>query len=271
MKTLADEILAVLPRALNDDPRGATVLQLARVLSAPPVHVRAALRALHEQGRALYFRYSTGRLMHAVPQGHDLGSLRVCENCSVAFAPDNGRSGRFCTKSCRSAWVWRQPKHAERLIAAIAAAKSTPAAKARQTAQNNERWADPEARLRVAEQSRKRWADPAMRAKIATRIQAVNGSPEQRKKAAEIRRALWADPDYRERSTKAIGKARRSPEARAEMSEEAKRRWADPDLRPKYMAAVRLNSEKAAEAARGRRQSPEHVAKRVAATARAKA
>lgn len=271
MKTLADEILEALPALIAANPVGASVDDIATLLYAPAAHVRAAMVSLHESGRASLARWPGSKRRYLVPVGFDFGQRRrACLNCHLVFGRPPGSKRVCCTRSCSSAWAWTKPGEAERRGAAIRVALTTPEARLRQDETNRRRWSDPEQHLRLSEQNRQCWADPVQKAKRSASIQAVNGSPEKRAEASAIRSALWADPEYRERAGQAVREARARPDVRAKASAAMKRRWADPAQREKMIAATAPSRAKATAAVTGARQSPEHVARRVAAVSAAR-
>lgn len=272
MTTLADEILDWLPGFMSEEPRGATVADICEALIVGQSYVRAAAMALDTQGRAIFLRYPGAKTRHLVPLGHDAGPGRgICANCRVVFEqPAKGRR-ICCGRSCAVSWQWKNLDVAERRRASILAERATPEAHERALRNNAKRWAREGERERLSEQNRRMWADPAKKAQRSASIQAVNGSAERRANCAAIRRELWSDPEYRARATAAIRASKTTDEARAKHSQEMKRRWADPLLREKYLAATRDNCAKAAAAAKGRKQSPEQVSKRIERTLATKA
>lgn len=243
MNTLGDEILAALPGLMATSPRGATVKAVCLALTVDGPHAREAMRYLDTTGRAVFMRYPDARTQYLIPLDHDIGFLRVCAHCRVAFDP-MGAKRQCCTRSCANAWSWGQPGAAEKRSAAIKASKATPEAKEWQRKHNERRWSDPEQRAKLSAQNRREWADPAKKAQRSASIQAAQGSPEKRAEYRDIRKALWDDPEYRERTTEAVREARRRPEVRAKISEGMRRRWQDPVMRAKYIAA---NQRKAAD------------------------
>lgn len=231
---------------------------------------REAMRRLDDAGLALNVRWPGSKaryllLLDGLPPQH-----RSCRGCGVVFEHPRKSRRICCSRSCGIAWSWKQPGVAERRKAAIRAEKATPEAKARLAAHNERRWSDPDERERLSEWNKKRWADPVTKAKLSASIQAVNGSAEGRKRASRIRTEAWQSEEIRERTVAGIRRSKQTPEARAKFSKLLKDRWRDPALRPKYMAAVKKSAAKRAESARGKKQSPETIAKRVESTRRTK-
>lgn len=265
MRTLADEILDALPRMLLAHPRGPAVKDISKLLYVPQPHAMVAARALDAEGRAIFLRYPGSKARHLVPLDFDLGGDRACAECRVTFTPPRRWSPkRCCSRKCAIAWSWNRPGVRERRSAAIRARYGTPEGQARIAALNERRWADPEQHEKLSQQNRENWADPAKAAKRAKAIQAAHGKPESRRRYADMRAAMWADPEYREKTVAGIRTSKRTPEARAKFSKFLRERWQDPEMREKYLAANRAQRAKNAANARGKKQSPEHIARRVA-------
>lgn len=263
MRTLADDLLAVLPALMSRHSSGPMVKDMAAYLAASPMSVTEAARYLDIAQLAIFLRYPGSKARHLVPPDFAPGpDLRICANCRIVFERPKTSKRVCCGRSCANGLSWKDTEAAEDRKIAIRASKATPEARAAQAELNRRRWSDPEQHERLSEQNRRRWADPATKAQRAASIQAVNGSPEKRAKASATRKALWADPEYRERATAAIKAAKNTPEARALFSELLKARWRDPVLRQKYLAATRRNAAVAAEKVRGVKQSAEHIGRR---------
>jgi len=266
MKTLADEILDVLPALTAQRPEGATVEDVANLLYVPAANARAAMKRLRDDGRALLVRYPGSKRRYLTALNHDFGpKRRACAHCGLVFAAQSKR--RCCSRPCSIRWGWTRldPDQREARTANAREGCRRPENRARITAQNLARFSDPVERENIAAHNRKRWADPVARAKNSASIQRVHGSPEYRKLYSDQRKAMWEDPEYRERCIAAMAAAKRTPEARARFSALLRERWQDPAWREKWARAVKANSEKGASKLRGTKQTPEQVAKRVAA------
>lgn len=266
MKTLADEILDALPALIAQRPEGATVEDITELLYVPATNARAAMKALGEDGRALLVRYPGSKRRYLVPLDHGFGDRRrPCASCGLVFLPPAKSGRRCCSRPCSIRWGWDRLDAGARDARTANAREGCRSAenRARVTAQNNARFADPAERENIAAHNRRRWADPVARAKNSANIQRVQGSPEYRRLYSELRRAMWDDPEYRERCIAAMTAAKRTPEARAKFSALLRERWKDPAWRKKWedgIAGVRA----AARANRGKKHSPEHIAKIVA-------
>lgn len=265
--SLAHEIVAALPALMKAHPQGPRVKELAAFLAAPEAGVRAAMAAIKESGAAIIVRYPGSKARHVVPLGHRFNKITtanrhrpvVCRCCDTLF--QNG-SRKFCSKSCFATHMWAQPGHRQRLSAALKKAHSTPEAKARAVAWNQRRSSDPNERARISENNRKAWADPAHKAKRSASLQAALGTPEKRRFFSELRKQQWQDPAFRAKACAAMREARTSPAYKKKMGDQMRARWANPVTRVKLMAAAKERA--AAKPLKGRKQSPEHVAKRVA-------
>jgi hypothetical protein len=265
--TLDDDILAALPGLFTDHPQGVSADVIAAAVACTAQQARDAAKRLHAGGLALNARWPGSKARFLLPLDGLARGLRCCAWCGLVFELPRKSKRRCCTRACSIAWSWSNPETKANRMAPMIAAKRTPEARARQSEENNRRWADPARREKMARQSRERWADPAMRAKMSAAIQAVNGSAKERARHSELRKALWADPTYREKASAAMRAAKQRPEARQRFSEALKRRWADPEQRAKLAAACAQN-------VRGKqikKQSPEQIAKRIASTKATKA
>lgn len=262
--SLAAEIVAALPAMMAEHPRGPRAMDAAKHVAAPYTAALKAFDAIKAEGLAIVVRYPGLKARHVVPIGHDFGENgRACAYCDLLFfVPKKSDKRRCCCRACGIAWSWTKPGVAERRCVGIRAERETPKAKERLAAHNQRRWAKPEEREKLGEQSRARWADPVQRAKLSASIQAVNGSPEGRARQSRIKKEAWKDPAYRESHVAAVRAHHGKPESRAKFSKLLRERWQDPILREKYLKATRANARIAAEVNRGKRQTPEHIAKR---------
>lgn len=298
MKTLADELLDVLP----EFPAGLTARAASARLAADYASVIKAMKALNRDGRAQLKKRLDSRELFLEKSGRGAGKgqgrrrlpgLCVCPNCDKAFRQPKWRR-RCCSRKCGIALSWENPESAAKRRSAISASKQTPKAREQLAAHNRRRWSKPEEHAKLSEQNRVQWADPAAKARRSRGIRAAQQKPEQRALYAEIRRKHWQDPDKRKKMAEGIRRSKQTPEARAKFSKLLRERWQDPELRKKYEEGNRLkNSDPATKAAasermkarwgadrekmlasiklaseanRGRKQSPEVVAHRVAMT-----
>lgn len=266
MISLADEILIALPDLMAVHADGPTISVLADWLSAGAINVRRALDEIEASERASVVRYRGSRTLHLVPNGHCV----ACKNCRLKFERKRKSKAVCCSQKCAVAWSWKNPETKARRISGIKKQRRSPEGRANTAERNRKLWSDPKQRDRLSKWNRERWADPETRARISVKIQAAHSTTEKRQFYADARRAEWADPAQRAKRMETTNAAKRTPEYRAKFSEYMKRRWQDPVARKKLLASVRRNSAKGATALRGRKQSPEHVQKRVSARRRAK-
>lgn len=279
LSTLADEMMQALPALLQARPEGAPLKLFAAELAADHPSVRRAAEQLNKAGRADLMCQLGSRELFLAPLKYRAAEGRhVCAACGALFDRPKTRTSysvrysdrRTCSGFCHGALGWRPESNARRR-AAISGAKSTPAALERLAEHNRKRWSKPGERERMSEQNRRQWADPVAKARRAQAIKARNGTPEKRQFYSELRRRQWKeDPEFRRKTTAAMTAAHSAPEQRRRASERMKERWRDPEWRAKWLKAARRNGRKAAAALRGRKQSPEHIAARVAARKAAK-
>lgn len=274
MKTLADEVLDVLPALAPPRSKGATVPALSKRLDCPAANIRDAMRALHDCDRAMIVRHGErGDAQRLVPMDHDFGlgyPARPCRTCEKVFTQLTD-GARFCSRSCRVKWSWRDPDVRARRIASIKVERQTPEAKERLRQHNIRRWSKPEEHAKLSEQNRREWADPAKRAKRSAGIQAANGSPEMRKKYSDRKKEQWKDADYREHTIAAATAGHRTSYSREKASRLLKERWQNPQTRPRYMAGAKKGAAKRAAAMKGKPLPPKHKEKAAEGRKRAKA
>lgn len=280
MRTLADEIVDTVAGMVAAHPDGVTARQLsARLgvaygkvmeildgLRAPTAEARRLVFAIHPRAEGQRGALPT----YLLPVGYQLPAptgvhRRACLHCYAVFEVRSDLKRRCCSRTCSIAWSWTRPGVTERRGRAIRAAKDTPEYRAKQAAHSKRRWSNPEERRRQSERNKKQWANPVQRAKRSAAIQRANGSPEARRKLSERRRAEWADPEQRERRRAIMREAHNRPERKAALAERMRAAWRDPVMRAKYLATKAEQAAKIAAKNRGRKQKPEHVAKRVAA------
>ncbi len=264
--SLAAEIVAALPSLMKVHPQGPRVDAIADFVAASPASVRKAFAAIKADASAIVVRYPGSKARHVVPLGHDFGFHRaaVCPHCDLLFERPRNSKRRCCSQRCGTALSWTKPDVAARRTAGIRAERETIAAKARLAAHNDRRWKSPEARAQLSEQNRRNWADPVKRAKRAAAIQKAHGTKESRKRYSDMRREMWADPDYRKKAIAGMRAAHQTEEHRRAASERMKKRWRDPVQREKLTKACAGNLRKNGDKVVGKKQSPEHVAKRIA-------
>jgi hypothetical protein len=253
-KPLSDRILEMLPRL--DAPMARDI---ASRLGEGEWYVREAFHKLEAEGRAKIVRRGNG--LHLVPA--DYPGL-ICPVCRVEYVLPKKSKRKACSKSCGISLSWRDPETRRRRYEGMLAGHRTPESRAKKVATNNRRWSDPKQRERLSEQSRKRWADPVTKMQISVAIQREHLTPEKRALYSANIKARWDDPEGRAKLIEGTKRGKQTPQYRANQAAEMKRRWSDPVLREKYMAAVKVNGRKAAQAVKGRKQTPEHVAARLA-------
>jgi hypothetical protein len=265
LPSLADEIMVALRGLIATHPNGPNIKQISEAVSADPASIRKAMAQLNTEARAMLMRRDDSRELFLYPNTKRILGLNICAKCGAGYRrTDKTVSKRCCSRACGISWSWTRPGVKEKRKAGIRAERATPAAKARAAKLNRERWSRPGERERLSEWNKKRWANPAIKADLARAIALVQRTPEMRKLYSDLRKEWWKDPVMREKMLKAMADAHGTPEYRAKHSERMKARWRDPVLRKKYLAAVGRNVKKIAENNRGKRQSPEHVARRMA-------
>lgn len=134
------------------------------------------------------------------------------------------------------------PEIAER----IRAFKSTPGAKAKQSATSTKYWSVEENRKKQSETLKNVVRSPEKLARYSIQQKAIQGTPEARKAQSERSKIRYQNPDYvakrkeiipprseasRERSRVAVKIARSKPESRAKSSATKVANWADPVYR----------------------------------------
>lgn len=270
----ADEILAVLPSMMKCVPHGPSLAEIAAQLSSDIQSVRRAAKTLNADGSAWLMQRASSREQFLVPPRTRVEGRRYCANCLKSFAPPpRKRSGRCtyysdrrtCSRFCHTALKWKRPGMREHMSRVLSIAQSTPAALARTAAHNKRRWSKPGEREKLSEQNRREWADPVKRALRAQSIKAINGSPQMREFYSNLRKAWWRDPEMRRKMNEAAKASQSTQQYRAKLSALVKERWRDPAWRKKWTEANRIKVARMAERNRGRKQSAEHVSKRVAA------
>lgn len=259
---LSDIVLA----ALSGFEVAPTVTDMCERIHDTPVNVRAAYDALEAEGRAKIVRRGNGlHLVLADYPGH------ICVICRAEFTRGRKSKRRACSRTCWIKLGWLETKDRDARNAGIKAARSTPEQRAKSVEINNKRWSDPKQREKLSEQNRKRWADPVMKMKMSVAIQREHLTPEKRALQSRNIKARWDDPEGRKKLVDGTTRGKNTPEYKAKFSKAMKERWQDPELREKYLAATRINSAKGVAAIRGKKQSPESIARRVAATKATKA
>lgn len=273
LPTLADEIMAALPSITVSDARAATARFLAQHLGSDIASVRRAMAELNADARASLMRRPDSRRMFLVPfLSRGAPDLRCCAQCGNLFGlRPKGDRRVCCTRACGVAWSWNRPGVRERRSAGIKTQKQTPEAMAALAAHNARRWSKPGEREKLAEQNRKEWRDPIKGKLRAQSIAIVQRSPKMRNLYSELRKVFWADPAMREKMLAGIRESKRTPEARAKFSALLSERWKDPAWRKKWLAAVRRNGARGAAKIKGRKQSAEQIAARVASFKRTRA
>lgn len=207
MITLADEIVAALPRLMTD-ALGPRLTAIVSALSADWPSVRRAAFQLHGEGRAKVAR--RGRAFHLLPADDP---TPVCAICHAVFEQDRYpcRHKKTCSRSCSRRLAWSKPGAREIQSAKLKKIKNTPAAKARASKVHSERCSDPEFRKKMVENTKRSWADPERRAKRLMSIKAAWKDNQKRvAKASRLKKRMWKDPEFRE---KTIAGMRNSPRA----------------------------------------------------------
>jgi hypothetical protein len=251
--SLADRVLAALP-GFEHAP---LARDMAARLNTDEPHVRQAFERLESEGRAKIVR--RGRGLHLVPADYP---GKICPICRVEYVLPKKSKRHTCSRSCSMAWSWRQPGTAERRHEALLAAHRTPESRAKKVENNKKRWAKPGEREKLSEQNRQRWADPYQNAKQSVGI-ARSRTPEANAAISKRMKDRWASPEGRKlmEETAALGNAKAS--SAANRGAAMKRRWEDPEQRAKFAKSLARATAKAAEVTRGRKQSPEHIQKRI--------
>lgn len=254
LRTLADEILAVLPSIMIENPHGPRLRIIAQRLGADEASVRRAARQLNVDARADLMRRLDSPEQFLVPIRYRKAvGLRYCANCGETFtAPPvkTFKTGthysdrRCCSRSCGIAWSWTRPGVKQRRIEAIKTERKSPEAMARLAAHNKRRWSRPEEHEKLSAQNRREWADPVKGALRAQSIKAVNGSPKMVKFYSDLRKAWWKDPAMRQKMLNAAKASQSTQEYRAKLSKLVRERWRDPVWRKKWTEANRIKSRK---------------------------
>lgn len=281
LKTLADEVVDLLPALLVERPDGVPLTLIADRLGSDMFNIRNAALQINRDGKADLMRRLTSREWFLVPvKARKFEGYRFCAHCDREFVPPARKRStgctyysnrRTCSRKCWGAHAWRDPNKAQTRKAAMSRAQRTPKALARVAAHNRRRWSDPKEHKKLSERNRQMWADPVQRALMSQAIAEVQGSPKMRKFYSDLRKRWWKIPEMRRKMCEAATRAKSTPEYRAYFSELCKKRWRDPIWRKKWMKAVRANGLKAAAAIRGKKQSPATIRKRVIATRHTKA
>ncbi len=199
IKSLADEILAVLPALMDSCPAGPLAKDVADRLCADLPSVRRAFHEINEAGTARIVR--RGRKLHLVPADTPAS---ICIICHCEFKPVARRTVT-CSRSCARKLAWRNPDMRRRHSASLKKAKASAAAR---------------------QELSKRWKEYCAR-------------PEIKEHRSEVQRRIWADPVKRAKRTMALEEAwENHPEKRAAFSKRRKRDWQNPDFRAKTIAAM---------------------------------
>lgn len=256
MRSLADRVLDTLP-AFESAPLAQDV---AEYLNTDVPHVRQAFERLEADGRAKIVR--RGRGLHLVPT--DYPGL-ICPVCRGEFVRSKKSKRVTCSRKCGIAWSWQKPGVRERRKEGISKQRQSPEGRANTSERNRRRWSDPKQRERLSKWNKDRWQDPYVKAELSVAIQKAQSRPDRVEFQRNQIKRRWGDAKGREKLVEGIRKSKRTPEARAKFSKLLSDRWKDPEMRAKYTAANHKRNAKLAEELRGKKQSPEHIAKRMKA------
>jgi len=177
--------------------------------------------------------------------------MKVCEVCGKELRKYRKR---FCSESCRRAWLrgkdnpMKIPEIKEKHRKSIKEAMNRPEVKAKISGENNPA-KRPEVREKRREIAKKLWEDPEFREKRSGDNH-PNKRPEVREKIREKVKKLWEDSEYRakfigennpmkrpevrEKMRKSVKEAMGRPDVRKKLSEKAKKRWEDPEVRQNH-------------------------------------
>lgn len=258
---LEDRIISVL--STFDEPPMAR--DVAAAIVSEEAAVRRAFERLESSGKAKIVR--RGRGLHLVPADWP---VPMCIVCRAEFERPRKSKRVTCCRSCAVSLSWKNPDTKQQRVASIKDERQTEEARARAIRNNKKRWSRPGEREKLSERNRQMWADPYENAKMSVAIQKVQLTPERREFQSKQIKSRWDDPKGREKLVRGIRNSKSTPEARAKFSRLLRERWQDPEWREKYLAATRKNSAKGAEKTRGKKQSEEQIAKRVASTSAAR-
>lgn len=208
MKTLAEELLALLPGNSNGIP----LKQACELLAADRASVRLAFLSLEEAGRAKLCRRGTGRGFYLLPLDYP---GRICIICKREWVPTYKYSkARTCSHSCGRHLAWQNDEMRERHRASVKASRSMPSVK--QAAEKRAaQCKTPEARAQRAEQNRKSWADPESRARRLNSIDKAWQVQERRDRQRKKKLRLWNDPEWRAKNVAAMRTGKRGRFKRA--------------------------------------------------------
>lgn len=282
MKSLAEEIVDALPLLIVHHPEGVSARVLSQQLAAPISsvwEVFKTFRATHPYERPVVIadhvedQTTRGRRsLFLLPLGYALpmreGLRRVaCAQCFKVFSVPPRRKPRLCcTRSCSNTMIWTNPGEREKRSASISLVKRQPEHRAKSVETNKRRWAKPGEREKLAERNRQEWRDPAKRARRSAAIQRTRVGAEDRALYSERMKEAWRRPGAHERRSAIAREKCNTPEHRAALAERMRKNWQDPVMRAKYLRTKAEQTEKTAAKARGRKQDPDHAARRTAAS-----
>lgn len=210
MKTLADELMEVLPQLFDAHPQGVTLKAAADWLGADAAHVRPAFDAVAARGIARLLRKGRGGGLHLV--GHEFEG-KICIICHREFTPV-AKQTRTCSHSCARHLAWQNPDMRKRHRESVRRSLQRPDVKKKITEKNRRFSRTPEERARRAECNRKSWGDMESRARRLKSITEAWESKERRKLARQRKLRQWADPEFRKKAIEGMRTGKRGQRKR---------------------------------------------------------
>lgn len=200
LPTVADEVVAALPALLKRHPAGPLAAQVAAHIHIDYQSARRAMETLDADKRARIVR--RGRGLHLV--GPDYRG-RLCVICRKEFKATR-KETLTCSHSCGRHLAYRNEDMRRRHRQSVKASR-TPELRERQSRIHSERCADPAVRQQMSDNNRRSWRDPVKR---ANRIVAIKDAwrgekaTQRRAKARQKKLSLWADPEWKQQTVEAM-------------------------------------------------------------------